>query len=151
MSAIFNVIRVEYYFLNKYLVNYLFCKKGFRYICRSITKLFSLRIKSKIWIETEEGIIISDGRIRLLKLIEATGSLNKAAKEMNISYQKAWKLVDASNKASKEPLVETQIGGNKGGGTVLTPYGKSLIESFEAINTSCWEFLDAELKKYALE
>ncbi len=109
-----------------------------------------MKIKSKIWIETEEGIIISEGRIQLLKLIEETGSLNKAAKAMNISYQKAWKLVDASNKASKEPLISTQIGGNKGGGTVLTPYGKLLIESFEAINFSCWEFLDAELKKHAL-
>lgn len=109
-----------------------------------------MKIKSKIWIESEGGIIISEGRIQLLKQIEATGSLNKAAKAMDISYQKAWKLVDASNKASKTPLVETHIGGNKGGGTVLTPYGKSLIESFEAINNSCWEFLDVELKKYKI-
>lgn len=109
-----------------------------------------MKIKSKIWIETDEGIVISEGRIQLLKLIETTGSLNKAAKAMNISYQKAWKLVDASNKASKEPLIETQIGGSKGGGTVLTPYGKSLIASFEAINVSCWKFLDSELKKHAL-
>ncbi len=126
-------------------------KKRFRYICKSITKsFFLLKIKSKIWIETEEGILISEGRIQLLKLIEATGSLNKAAKAMDISYQKAWKLVDASNKASKTPLIATQVGGNKGGGTVLTPYGKLLIESFEAINTACWEFLDCELKKYIL-
>jgi molybdate transport system regulatory protein len=109
-----------------------------------------LKIKSKIWIETEQGIVISEGRIQLLKLIDATGSLNKAAKAMNISYQKAWKLLDASNKASKQPLIETQIGGNKGGGTVLTPYGKSLVKSFEAINASCWEFLDTELKKHHL-
>lgn len=109
-----------------------------------------MKIKSKIWIETEQGIVISEGRIQLLKLIEVTGSLNKAAKAMNISYQKAWKLVDASNKAAKEPLVETQIGGNKGGGTVLTPYGKSLIATFEAIKTSCWEFLDTELQKHNL-
>lgn len=109
-----------------------------------------MKIKSKIWIETDEGIVISEGRIHLLKLIDSTGSLNKAAKEMNISYQKAWKLVDASNKASKEPLVATQIGGNKGGGTVLTPYGKSLIESFEKINVACWDFLDVQLEKYSL-
>ena len=109
-----------------------------------------MKIKSKIWIENEGGIIISEGRIQLLKLIESTGSLNKAAKEMNISYQKAWKLVDASNKASKEPLIATQIGGNKGGGTVLTPYGKLVIESFEKINIACWEFLDMELKKHSL-
>lgn len=109
-----------------------------------------MKIKSKIWIETEEGILISEGRIQLLKLIAEMGSLNKAAKAMNISYQKAWKLVDASNKASDKPLIETQVGGNKGGGTVLTPYGKQLIASFEAINVACWEFLDIELKKHKL-
>lgn len=109
-----------------------------------------MKIKSKIWIETEGGIVISEGRIQLLKLIESTGSLNKAAKEMNISYQKAWKLVDASNKASEEPLIASQIGGSKGGGSVLTPYGKSLIESFEKINVACWEFLDAQLKEHSL-
>ena len=109
-----------------------------------------MKIKSKIWIESDEGIIISEGRIKLLKLIETTGSLNKASKEMNISYQKAWKLVDASNKASKMPLIETQIGGNKGGGTVLTPYGKLLIDSFEKINRECWDFLDIQLKKHSL-
>lgn len=112
--------------------------------------IFPLKIKSKIWIETEEGILISEGRIQLLKLIAEMGSLNKAAKAMNISYQKAWKLVDASNKASKMPLIETQVGGNKGGGTVLTSYGKQVIESFEAINVACWNFLDVELKKHKL-
>lgn len=109
-----------------------------------------LKIKSKIWIETNDRILISEGRVQLLKLIEETGSLNKAAKVMNLSYQKAWKLMDNSNKAAKSPLIETQVGGNKGGGTVLTPYGKSLIDSFEAINVACWEFLDEQLKKHSL-
>jgi molybdate transport system regulatory protein len=109
-----------------------------------------LKIKSKIWIETDDGILISEGRVKLLKLIEETGSLNRAAKAMDLSYQKAWKLVDASNKAAQSPLIETQVGGSKGGGTVLTPYGKSLIASFESINTACWDFLDTELKKHKL-
>jgi molybdate transport system regulatory protein len=109
-----------------------------------------LKIKSKIWIETNDGILISEGRLQLLKLIDETGSLNKAAKAMNLSYQKAWKLVDASNKTSNHPLIETQVGGNKGGGTVLTPYAKSLIESFETINAACWQFLDKQLKKHSL-
>ncbi|GIZ07544.1 winged helix-turn-helix domain-containing protein [Flavobacterium sp. UMI-01] len=109
-----------------------------------------MKIKSKIWIETEEGILISEGRVKLLKLIGETGSLNKAAKAMELSYQKAWKLVDASNKAAKHPLIATQVGGNKGGGTVLTPYGQSLIDAFETINASCWTFLDEELKKHKL-
>ncbi|NRS88807.1 molybdate transport system regulatory protein [Flavobacterium sp. 7E] len=109
-----------------------------------------MKIKSKIWIETEEGILISEGRVQLLKLIAETGSLNKAAKAMNLSYQKAWKLVDVSNKAASSPLIETQVGGSKGGGTILTPYGESLITSFESINAACWEFLDEQLKKHSL-
>jgi molybdate transport system regulatory protein len=130
---------------------FIFYKKQFRYICKSITvKITTLKIKSKIWIETEEGILISEGRVKLLKLIAETGSLNKAAKAMELSYQKAWKLVDVSNKSAKHPLIETQVGGNKGGGTVLTPYGQSLIDAFESININCWEFLDNEFKKYNL-
>ena len=109
-----------------------------------------MKIRSKIWIETEEGILISEGRVQLLKLIAETGSLNKAAKAMNLSYQKAWRLIDDSNKASKNPLIETHVGGNKGGGTILTPYGKTLIDSFERINQDCWEFLDIQLKKHSL-
>ncbi|AWG23521.1 molybdenum transporter [Flavobacterium faecale] len=100
--------------------------------------------------ETDDGMVISEGRVKLLKLIAETGSLNKAAKAMELSYQKAWKLVDVSNKSAKHPLIETQVGGNKGGGTVLTPYGKSLIDAFEKINANCWEFLDTEFKKYEL-
>lgn len=109
-----------------------------------------MKIKSKIWIETSEGVLISEGRVQLLRCIAATGSLNKAAKAMNLSYQKAWNLMDATNKAAAKPLIETQIGGANGGGTVLTEYGKNLIASFEAINTACWDFLDTELKKHAL-
>jgi molybdate transport system regulatory protein len=107
-----------------------------------------LKIKSKIWIETDEGILISEGRLQLLKLIEETGSLNKAAKAMNLSYQKAWRLIDDSNRASEQPLILTHVGGTKGGGTQLTSYGKSLIASFEIINKECWEFLDHQLQKH---
>nr|WP_315159894.1 winged helix-turn-helix domain-containing protein [uncultured Flavobacterium sp.] len=109
-----------------------------------------MKIKSKIWIESEEGVLISEGRVQLLKLIDETGSLNKAAKAMNLSYQKAWKLVDESNRLAPRPLITTQIGGNKGGGTVLTPYAKSLIASFESINLACWDFLDEQIKKHNL-
>jgi len=109
--------------------------------------LILLKIKSKIWIESEDGILISEGRVKLLKLIDETGSLNKAAKAMNLSYQKAWKLVDESNRSAPSPLITTQVGGKSGGGSVLTPYGKSLIASFEAINRSCWTFLDEQLKQ----
>ncbi|MBU2945784.1 winged helix-turn-helix domain-containing protein [Zobellia uliginosa] len=104
------------------------------------------KIKSRIWIEVGDNVLVGEGRVRLLKEIEAQGSLSKAAKTIGMSYKKAWTLVDAVNKSGKEAVVTTSVGGQKGGGTVITPYGKSLITAFDRINKKCWEFLDQEFE-----
>ncbi|CAM4252490.1 winged helix-turn-helix domain-containing protein [Zobellia nedashkovskayae] len=104
------------------------------------------KIKSRIWIEVGDNVLVGEGRVRLLKEIEAQGSLSKAAKSIGMSYKKAWTLIDAVNKSAKEAVVTTSVGGQKGGGTVITPYGKNLIAAFERINKKCWEFLDEEFE-----
>lgn len=108
------------------------------------------KIKSKIWIETDEGVFLGDGRIKLLKAIAETGSLSKAAKSLKMSYKKAWHLLDSVNKQGKEALVVTSIGGKNGGGTHLTAYGKSMITQFEQINQNCWLFLEDQLQELDL-
>ena len=55
--------------------------------------------------------------------------------------------MDAVNKASKKPVIINTIGGKGGGGTQLTPYGKSLISVFDEMNKKCWDFLDVQLDK----
>lgn len=105
------------------------------------------KIKSRIWIEADNNVLLGEGRVRLLKAIEETGSLSKAAKRLQISYKKAWTLIDAVNKSSKKPVTVTSIGGKGGGGAVLTEYGKKLIVAFEEINTNCWIHLDSQIEK----
>ncbi len=105
------------------------------------------KIKSRIWIELGDNVLVGEGRVKLLKAIEAEGSLSKAAKVIGMSYKKAWTLVDTVNKTAKEAVVTKTVGGQKGGGTVITPYGKRLIEAFETINKNCWIFLDQQLKE----
>ncbi|WP_346883393.1 molybdenum transporter [uncultured Algibacter sp.] len=107
----------------------------------------SYKIKSRIWIESDENVLLGEGRVHLLKAIEATGSLSKAAKSLNISYKKAWQLLDSVNKSAKKPVTINSIGGKGGGGAALTDYGKSLILVFDEINRNCWKFLDNELKR----
>ncbi len=107
----------------------------------------SYKIKSRIWIESENGVFLGEGRVDLLKAIKQTGSLSKAAHHLEMSYKKAWKLVDSINKTAKEPLVITSTGGKGGGGTHITTYGEKMIEEFDAINKRCWTFLDEELKQ----
>ncbi len=105
------------------------------------------KIKSRIWIESENNVLLGEGRVLLLKAIRETGSLSKAAKSINISYKKAWGLLDSINKSAKKPVTINTTGGKGGGGTELTDYGKSLIQVFDEINKDCWEFLDNQLEK----
>ena len=104
------------------------------------------KIKSKIWIEAKGEILLGEGRVRLLKAIEETGSLSKAARQLNMSYKKAWGLIDDVNSRAEKPVVTKNIGGKSGGGTVLTDYGRSLVEVFDEINESCWKYLDTQIK-----
>lgn len=106
------------------------------------------KIKSRIWIEIDDEIFLGEGRVKLLKAIQRTGSLSKAAKTINLSYNKAWKLIDSVNKVSKEPLVQKSTGGSGGGGTTLTPYGKEMVHLFDTINQNCWKFLDKQVSKF---
>ena len=108
----------------------------------------SYKIKSRIWIENEDNVLLGEGRVRLLKAIEETGSFSKAAKSLNLSYKKAWRLMDSVNKSAKQPVTINSIGGKGGGGTTLTNYGKSLITAFDTINKNCWNFLDNQLKQF---
>ncbi len=102
------------------------------------------QIKSRIWLEGEKGIFLGEGRIQLLKAIETEGSLSKAAKSLNMSYKKAWNLIDAINKSSIKPIVTKSTGGNGGGGTLVTDYGKLKIKQFELLKKNCWEFMNSQ-------
>ncbi|NQX84572.1 MAG: LysR family transcriptional regulator [Flavobacteriaceae bacterium] len=105
------------------------------------------KIKSRLWIETNNQVLLGEGRIQLLKAIADTRSLSKAAKRLNMSYKKAWNLIDSINTNAKTPVVSKSIGGKGGGGTIITAHGKHLIEIFDNINKRCWEFLDKELEQ----
>lgn len=105
------------------------------------------KIKSRIWIEADGNILLGEGRVSLLKAIEDTGSLSKAAQSLGMSYKKAWSLIDAVNTRAQQPVITTSIGGKGGGGAELTAYGKSLVNTYETINQNCWEFLDEQINK----
>jgi molybdate transport system regulatory protein len=105
------------------------------------------QVKSRIWIEADDQILLGEGRVRLLKAIEEYGSLSKASKQLNISYKKAWRLIDAVNKTAKKPVTASSVGGVGGGGVTLTPYGRDLVDAFEKLNKNCWKFLDQQLSQ----
>lgn len=78
----------------------------------------------------------------LLSAIESTGSLNRAAKKVGLSYKGAWEILERANNLSPRLLVTTAIGGKHGGGSVLTDAGKSLLKLLAKLRKEHDQFLD---------
>ena len=64
---------------------------------------------------------------------------------MDMSYRRAWLLVDAINAMFTEPAVASQRGGKQGGGAQLTPFGQALIERFRRMEEVLVQALQADL------
>jgi molybdate transport system regulatory protein len=73
------------------------------------------------------------GKADLLDHIVATGSISAAAKAMEMSYSRAWQLVDQMNRAFKRPLVKAATGGTRGGGAVLTAEGAEVLALYRRL------------------
>ena len=68
------------------------------------------RLRIRVWVECEGVKILGPGRVELLKLIDRHRSISAAAKQMKMSYRRAWRLVQAVNAAAGEPAVEATSG-----------------------------------------
>ncbi|MSQ50562.1 MAG: LysR family transcriptional regulator [Betaproteobacteria bacterium] len=79
------------------------------------------------------------GRAALIEHIDRHGSISAAARQMEMSYRRAWQLVEAINGAFSQPLVTTATGGKRGGGAQVTEFGREVA----------WRFRRMELKASA--
>ena len=76
---------------------------------------------------------IGPGKIELLEHIASFGAISAGARQMNMSYKHAWDLVEEMNQLFGKPVLDTQKGGQRGGGAQLTPTGLALVSRFRAI------------------
>ena len=84
-------------------------------------------LKVRVWVERDGEKVLGPGRVELLGHIDRHHSISAAAKQMNMSYRRAWTLVRDMNEAAGEPLVEVTTGGPGGGGAALTPRGQEAV------------------------
>jgi molybdate transport system regulatory protein len=75
---------------------------------------------------------IGPGKIALLEAIARSGSLSQAARDLEMSYRRAWQLLDSTNTAFADKVAVTSKGGRGGGGASITAFGHALIGSFRA-------------------
>ncbi len=88
---------------------------------------------------------IGPGKIQLLEKIREFGSISAAGRAMDMSYKRAWDLVDEINRICRQAAVERQTGGRNGGGAMLTPFGISLVARYRKIERDAASAVRKEL------
>ncbi|HNQ67595.1 MAG TPA: LysR family transcriptional regulator [Bacteroidales bacterium] len=111
-----------------------------------------IKLKYKIWLETEERIgVFGDGKWRLLKAIDETGCLNSAMKKLGLSYRKTWDNLIKIEETLGFKIVEKQRGGASGGKTVLTKEGKIIVDAFDKFHVKYDSLITKALDEILIE
>jgi molybdate transport system regulatory protein len=88
------------------------------------------------------------GKAELIVRIGESGSISAAARAMGMSYRRAWQLVEALNHDFREPVIATAIGGSRGGGARVTPFGQRLLDQFRAMENKASAAIAADLRRF---
>ena len=93
-----------------------------------------MKPRFNLWIEHNDVVVLSEWRVRLLEMIDQTGSISRAAEKMNVTYHRAWEKLQEMEDGLGFKLADAQVGGVHGGGAELTPQGRDLIKKFRAFS-----------------
>lgn len=106
----------------------------------------TISVRLRVYVGTE--LTLGPGRIELLERIERTGSVASAAREMDMSYRRAWLLMRSLNAALGEPALVSVKGGRRGGGTSVTATGKLLVRAYRLAEDACLHRVRRSLGKF---
>lgn len=104
-------------------------------------------VKFRMRVSVGDVIAVGPGKIALLEAIAQTRSITAAARSLEMSYRRAWMLVDQLNTTLKEPAVRSAIGGEHGGGSELTQVGIELISLYRRIEAQATVACVADLER----
>ena len=95
-----------------------------------------------------QEIAMGPGKLSLLRAILGTGSISAAARQMSMSYRRAWLLVDTMNRCFQMPLVEASPGGKGGGGATVTDFGRLVMDTYENMEGKATAAVHQEIKDF---
>ena len=107
-----------------------------------------MKVRTKLWIENDHGkVIFGSGREHMLEAVDRLGSMNKAAKELKMSYRALWGRIKSTEERMGAKILVTKPGGGKECGSSLTPTGKKLLKNYKRIRQRIAKVSDQEFKK----
>ena len=113
---------------------------------RSRSSITRPAVRFRMRIISGDVVAVGPGKINLLEAIEKTGSLAAEARSIDMSYRRAWVLVNELNASLKNPAVESMKGGERGGGSKVTSVGHQLIKRYRTIEMTATLTCQTEIR-----
>ena len=104
--------------------------------------------KPRLRILLGADIALGPGKADLLDAVARSGSISAAAREMGMSYRRAWLLVDTMNRCFHSPLVQASKGGTGGGGARITALGLEVLARYRAMEVKAAAAVAAEMREF---
>jgi len=101
-----------------------------------------VEVRSKVWIERREVVLLSEWRISLLEAIASEGSLTRAAALLEVPFRTVWERVRQMETQLGLPLVLTESGGSTGGSSRITPEAEDLVARFRRLTVDIRELIE---------
>ena len=98
----------------------------------------------RLRIMSRKEIAFGPGKAELLALVAKTGSIGDAARRMNMSYMRAWSLIQTMNACFKEPVIQTVRGGHDRGGAELTAAGRRVLVLYQKMEKSALKAIQTD-------
>jgi molybdate transport system regulatory protein len=86
-----------------------------------------------VHIDLASAARIGSGKIRLLELVDQTGSISAAGRAYRMTYKQAWTTLDELNRTFRSPVMTAAPGGRHGGGARLTDFGREVVRRFREL------------------
>jgi molybdate transport system regulatory protein len=113
-------------------------------VVKRMAKTLTVRFRVDLASQCSVGI----GKIELLEGIRRSGSLSQAAREMNMSYRRAWLLLQDMKLSFDQPVARATTGGTGGGGATLTAFGERLVAQYRHLESELQSLAAARFNSF---
>ncbi|WP_232624406.1 winged helix-turn-helix domain-containing protein [Paraburkholderia ginsengisoli] len=90
-------------------------------------------VRFRMRIRSGDAVALGPGKVDLLEAVREYGSISAAARSLDMSYRRAWLLIDELNRSLKAPATHSEQGGQSGGGCTLTEVGETIIRLYRDV------------------
>ena len=106
-----------------------------------------MRPRSKVWLERDGEVVLSEWRVALLEAVASTGSLAAAAAQVGVPYRTAWTRLREIEAGLGFKVLETTTGGAEGGGSTLTPEARRVLDRFHRVADGVGRLVDERFEE----